>query len=76
MSSLDIAETMEKRHDLVLRDIRKLIDEEAISLLKTEESTYTSDRGKEYPMYILDFESTMTLITGYDAKRRALVIRR
>lgn len=27
-------------------------------------------------MYLLDFDATMTLITGYDARRRALVIKR
>ncbi len=76
MSSLDIAETMDKRHKNVIRDIQKLIDEGAIDRLSIEPISYTDSMNRKQPAYSLDFESTMTLITGYDAKRRALVIRR
>ncbi len=76
MSSVEIAELMKKRHDHVMRDIKELIDKKAISLPNFGESTYKNERGKEYPMYELDFESSMVLITGYDPKRRAIVIRR
>ena len=31
---------------------------------------------KANPMYLLDFHATMTLFSGYDAKRRAMVIDR
>lgn len=76
MTSLDIAELMDKRHDHVIRDIRKLIDEGAITAPKFGCSEYIDASGKANPMYNLDFEATMVLITGYDAKRRALVIDR
>jgi len=76
MSSLEIAELMEKQHGHVMRVIKMLIDQRAISLSKSGESTYKNERGKEYPMYNLDFQATMILITGYDAKRRAAVIDR
>ena len=33
-------------------------------------------KGEVRPEYLLDFDATMTLITGYDAKRRAIVIKR
>ena len=76
MSSLEIAKLTGKRHDNVMRDINSLILEEAISPLNYELSDYVSDRGKTYPMYELNLEATMVLITGYDAKRRAIVIKR
>lgn len=76
MSSLEIAELMEKEHFNVLRDIRTLVDQGAIGQLRFEESSYLNSQNKEQPMYRLDFESTMLLITGYDANRRQLVIQR
>ncbi len=33
-----------------------------ISLSSFGHSTYKNDRGKEYPMYLLDFKATMTFI--------------
>lgn len=76
MSSLEIAELMEKRHDHVLRDIANLIDQEAITAPNFGASEYKDASGKMNPMYDLDFMGTMVLITGYDAKRRAIVIDR
>ena len=76
MTSLEIAELTQKEHRNVTQDIRKLIDKEIISPLNFEQSTYENERGKEYPMYLLDFKSTMLLVTGYDVKRRAIVIDR
>jgi len=76
MSSVDIAELSGKKHKNVMRDIKTLIEQGAISRLRLEPSNYKSDRGKEYPMYLLDFKATMTLITGYDAVRRSKVIDR
>lgn len=76
MTSLEVAELTGKRHDHVMRDLRKLIDSEAISLPNFGERDYTDERGKTYPMYLLDFEASMVLVTGYDALRRAAVIRR
>jgi len=76
MSSKEIADLMEKRHDNVMRDIKNLIDEKAIGHLSFEESSYLNSQNKEQPMYLLDFQATMTLVTGYDAKRRSIVIDR
>jgi len=76
MSSVEIAELMGKKHHHVIRDIKKLIDGEAIGLSNFGQSSYTNAQNKEQPMYLLDFDATMTLITGYDAKRRAMVIKR
>lgn len=47
------------------RNILSQMDE--ISLHNFVESTYTSDRGKEYPMFNLTKEGCLCLVSGYDA---------
>lgn len=76
MSSREIAELTEKRHDHVLRDIRKLIEEGAIGAPNFGDSEYLSSQGKLMPEYLLDFDATMTLLTGYNAVLRARVVKR
>jgi len=76
MSSREIAELMGKEHKNVIRDIKSLIEQGAITALNFEPSEYKDASGKSNPMYLLDFDATMTLITGYDAKRRSMVIKR
>lgn len=76
MSSKEIAEVMEKNHKNVMRDIKKLIEEGAIDRLRSEPTSYMDSYNRKQSMYMLDFQATMTLITGYDANRRALVIDR
>ncbi len=76
MSSVDIADVMGKQHKNVIRDIKSLIDEGSITGLNFELSEYKDASGKSNPMYKLDFQATMTLITGYDSKRRAMIIDR
>ena len=41
-----------------------------ISLSNFGQSTYTSDRGKEYLMYLLTKEGCLCLVSGYDANLR------
>lgn len=76
MSSLEIAEMVGKQHYHVMRDIKTLIDQGAITESKVGFSGYADASGKMNNMCSLDFDATMTLITGYDAKRRSLVIKR
>jgi len=76
ISSRDIAEATNKRHADVLRDIKILAEQEAITERNFALSDYRDASGKKNPEYLLDFEATMTLVTGYDAKRRAAVISR
>ena len=80
MSSREIAELMEKRHDHVLRDIKSLIDQGAICAPSFGETSIgvpgPNGGTRKTPVYLLDFDATMTLITGYDAKRRAMIIKR
>lgn len=61
VSSLKIAELFERRHDSVLRAIRVELQEE-ISLRKLAESTYTNERGREYPVYWLDERQALVLM--------------
>lgn len=76
MTSREIAELMEKEHKHVLRDIKELLESYAINQSNFKLVEYVAGNGQKQPMYELDFEATMTLITGYDAKRRAIVIKR
>ena len=76
MTSLEISELMKKDHFHVLRDIKKLINDDAIGKSSFGFSSYKSKQNKDLDIYKLDFEATMVLITGYDSKRRAMVIKR
>ncbi|EEG9348651.1 Rha family transcriptional regulator [Escherichia coli] len=73
MSSRQIAEFVDKRHDNVVRDIRKMLNELEKDVLKFE-GIYLDQYGREKIEYHLDEEMTLTLVTGYDVKRRMVVI--
>ncbi|MDA3970261.1 MAG: Rha family transcriptional regulator [Desulfobulbaceae bacterium] len=76
MTSLEISELTDKQHNHVLRDIKSLIDQEAINESSFGLVDYRDKKNEKRPLYELDFQATMTLITGYDAKRRSQVIAR
>lgn len=64
MSSKEIAELTGKNHSDVMRDIRVLQEQiggESIFAL----SSYISEQNKVLPMYELDKEQTLLLISGY-----------
>ncbi len=61
MSSVEIAELMNKQHKNVVRDIRSLIEQEAITWLNFELSEYKDASGKANTMYLLDFEATTAI---------------
>ncbi|HAX1687894.1 TPA: Rha family transcriptional regulator [Escherichia coli] len=77
MSSRQIAEFTDKKHSNVMRDIREMYESSGIiDQLKTEFVERINNLGyavKE-PVYHLDEEMTLTLVTGYDVKRRMVVI--
>lgn len=70
MASIDILELTEKPHKHVMKDIRTLVEQEAINGLSFELLDYTNARGEKRSMYCLDVKATMALVIGYDAKRR------
>lgn len=76
MTSIEIAELTGKRHSDVMRDTRTLIEQGAINERRFALVNYTDKKGEDRPMFTLDFNATMTLITGYDAVRRSKVIDR
>jgi len=74
--SLVIAEQFNKRHDIVLRDIRKLAEDlretlvdDEISLYKIEESVYQNDRGRAYTRFDMNESFFMLLVMGYTGKK-------
>lgn len=75
MSSLEIAELTGKRHSHILRDIRAMIDQ-----LGDERNSgsvqYRAGNGEMRPMHNLDYDQTMTLLTGYSTPLRHKVVKR
>jgi len=75
MSSREIAELTGKRHDHVMRDIRKMLDELGEAHPKFGGS-YQDSTGRTLPCFNLDRNLTDCLLTGYSAKARMKVIKR
>lgn len=79
MSSRDISELCGKEHSNVMRDIRTMID--ALSMDSNlnpcvKSTTYIGKDGREYAQYELDKDTTLCLISGYDAVVRMRIIKR
>lgn len=78
VTSLEIAEHTGKRHDHVLRDIRDMMEEletsGEIGLPSFGETSCLDSQGKKRPMYSLDKELTIVLISGYSAKLRLAMV--
>ena len=75
MSSKEIAELTGKLHKHVMSDVRNMCKQLEIQSDKFS-SDYTDERGRIQPCYKLDRYYTEILVTGYDVKRRAAVIKR
>lgn len=65
MSSREIAELCEKRHDNVIRDIKKMLDDLGLDAHKFEGISPDS-YGREAPSFNLPQILTFTLTSGYD----------
>lgn len=75
MSSVEIAQLCEKRHDNVVVDIRKMLEE--LNLYAPDFSgTYKTSQGNEYQCFFLPKRETMILISGYRIDLRAKIIDR
>ena len=81
MSTREIAVTIGKRHDHVMCDVKLLIEQDALRAPNFGETFFEAKmpngaRPRKVPMYLLDFQGTMTLVTGYNAVLRSKVIAR
>ncbi len=73
MDSRDIAKLTKKRHADVMRDIRVMY--EKLGLCKNA-FTYLDKQGKSQPYFLLTYEDTITLLTGYSVELRSAVVKR
>lgn len=79
MTSREVAEITNKRHDHVLRDIRAMTDRLSAAPdlgWHCESETYKDAQGKEREQYRMDRDTTLTLLAGYDPVARMRIIKR
>jgi phage regulator Rha-like protein len=78
MSSREIADLCEKRHDNVMRDIREMLGElhGQGGILKFEDTHRNSQNGQAYPIFRLPKRETLILVSGYRLDLRAKIIDR
>lgn len=75
MSSREIAELCNKRHDHVMADIRKML--ESLQIQSPEFlGDYKDDKGRTYPCFNLLKRETLILVSGYNIELRARIIDR
>ncbi|MWQ32810.1 hypothetical protein GFL08_05635 [Glaesserella parasuis] len=75
MSSREIADICGKRHDHVMADIRKMLDE--LNLNAPDFSgTYKTAQGNEYQCFFLPKREVMILVSGYRIDLRAKIVDR
>ena len=68
--SVQVAEYFGKRHDNVIRDIRKLIESApSLGLLNFEESSYKNEQGKKQPCYRMDRKGFVLLAMGFTGEK-------
>ncbi|MCT3308839.1 hypothetical protein EFP47_03985, partial [Lactiplantibacillus pentosus] len=65
-SSLQVAETFDKEHKNIMRDIDKLLESGGSKLSREMFATGTYDnRGKQYPMYYMNRDGFTLLAMGF-----------
>lgn len=69
VTSLDVAETFEKEHARVLRDIRELECSNEFRLGNFAESYYTNSQNKKQPMYYITRDGFTLLAMGYTGEK-------
>jgi phage regulator Rha-like protein len=80
MDSRDIAKLTKKSHSHVLRDIKSMIEKLDSDKSKNGTSynirTYQNANNVSASYYLLDYELTMILLTGYSVELRSAVVKR
>lgn len=69
VTSLDIAETFEKEHKNVLRDIRELECSEEFRRLNFEQSEYLNEQNHKQPLYYITRDGFTILVMGYTGEK-------
>lgn len=84
VSSLDIAEKFEKRHDNVMRDVENILkglpkNGDTLGLLKNEDTPmfykteYANEQnGQKYPMYLMNRDGFTLLVMGFNKSAKAM----
>lgn len=75
MSSREIADLTGKRHDNVVRDIEKMLNDVKTDRLKFE-GVYLDAKGEKRKCYNLPQDLTYTLVAGYRPDLRLKIVRR
>lgn len=75
MSSREIAELCDKQHKNVVRDIQVMLECLEIDTLRFEH-IYFDSMNRAQIEYLLDKDLTFTLVAGYNAKLRYLIVQR
>ena len=75
MSSREIADLTDKRHDNVARDIILMLNSLELDVLSFE-GIYFDSMNRQQVEYLLDKDLTLTLVAGYNTKLRYLIIKR
>lgn len=73
MTSLQLAEISNRRHDNLMRDIEQMFKEADLTALKFEVS-YKDASGRENKMYALDKRKTLFVVSQFNHKLRNLII--
>lgn len=76
MSSREIAELTGKEHRHVMRDIRNLQDQLGSMFGGSAQSWTHPQNGQAYEEFVLDKDTCLTLMLGYDAVARMKVVKR
>lgn len=78
MTSREIAELAEKRHDNVMTDIRKMLAElhGEGGVLNFQDTQVNHQNGQSYPIFKLPKRETLILVSGYNVAMRAKIIDR
>ena len=75
MSSREIATLCDKRHSDVKRDISVMSEQLELDMSKFAH-IYLDSQNREQTEYLLDKETCLCLVTGYNAKLRMAIIKR
>lgn len=75
MSSREIATLCDKEHKNVKRDIEVMVEQLELDTLKFEH-IYKDSQNREQTEYLLDKETCLCLVAGYNAKLRLAIIKR